>query len=124
MRLFRARKCFRLVALLAFALQLGVSVSHIHPAHARPSKTSALACRTFLPPEPHNPCVPQPSSHDCCPVCLALNLTGPALRSDAPALALPAFARTAPQAQAEIACSDARSTSSFNARAPPAFAMV
>ena len=124
MRFFRARKNFGLMALLAFALQFAISVAHVHPAHTRPSQTSPLACRTFLPPAAQHPCAPLPVSNECCPTCLALNLTGPAVQCDAPAFPLPAFTQTAPNLRMEQAPLCGLPAAAFQARAPPSLMTV
>jgi len=110
------------LALLALAVQVILSVGHVHlynPAPASPQSATAIASNAVLPgggAPTHNP---DGSPDADCQICALLQLVATSAASVAPALPLPTSFRTIRlQAPAELAAKSSPH-SLFQARAPP-----
>jgi hypothetical protein len=108
-----------LLALLALALQLGLSFGHFHRTVALQSVGTAFHAVTDAAANSHPHPAPDGLSPDDCDICAAIVLAGTAVHAVAPALTVPvAFAPAVVAPSARSLAPVARRVA-FNPRAPP-----
>ncbi len=119
MRPLRRRPEIGYLALLALAVQLALSFSHVHGAWANPDN-APLACRTFYQSPADHGCPLHKNDHKGCAVCWTMSLTASALLAAPPALALPTVVSEPYRPGLGREAAPRAATAAFDARGPPA----
>jgi hypothetical protein len=118
MRFLRRRSEFVVLAIVALAAQILLSLGHYHAGHAA-DRTAAQQCRTFLPPSADQPCKPHHHDDKDCAICWTIGLAGTGVLSAPPALAVPTLQDGTPPLRPTVSGLARISTAAFQARAPP-----
>ena len=118
MHFFRHRPRLGCLALLALAMQLAGSFAHFHATRAG-QESAALACRTFFPPAPAQPCPPSHRDDKCCAICWTMALAGSVAVPEGPVLALPELAAGSVLPDCARRLAARVPTAAFQARGPP-----
>lgn len=107
------------MALLALALQLGLSFGHIHGIHAdHPAAALAAAAQAGDPPASPTG-NGEPNDADYCAICAILALLGGAQAASAPAIALRAVPAAIERVPAPANILSEPQRAAFRSRAPP-----
>jgi hypothetical protein len=107
------------LALLALALQLGLSFGHFHATDTAHRAATLVAAADQVPTGAHPHPAPDGLSPDDCDICATMVLAGTAMYATAPVLPVPVlFAAVASQAPYQAPTTPTRRVA-FNPRAPP-----
>ena len=122
MRCMRRRTEFVVLAIVALAAQILLSLGHSPAGHAvyrTAHNSAALQCRSFLPPAADQPCAPHHDDGKDCAICWTIGMAGAGVLGAPPALAVPILGTGTTLPVCEALKIPRTETAAFHARGPP-----